>query len=149
MKIVEQEGCFDHIEHIANTMGDIEKTFDYLDGKRHDRYVNAYQAIHHACGNCETKNIEFRYFTATFYKKGTVHLKFTDERVVEALNIYAGRQRSWLPPYYGKTRYEDMPEEGKVIIDEFQGREAYEKVMDNPGVYLIGAKQFAALTAGN
>lgn len=135
--------------HVAGTMADIEKTFDYLDGKRHEGYVDAYDVINNAIRQLETKNIDFKYFTATFYKKGTVHLKFTDERVVEALNIYAGRQRSWLPPYYGKTRYEDMPEEGQTIIDEFQGREAYEKVMNNPGVYLIGAKQFAALTAGN
>lgn len=135
--------------NIVGTMGDIEKTFDYLDGKRHEGYADAGYVIQHACNNSQTKNIDFKYFTATFYKKGTVHLKFTDERVVEALNIYAGRQRSWLPPYYGKTRYEDMPDEGKTIIDEFQGRESYAKVLENPGVYLIGAKQFAALTAGS
>lgn len=134
---------------VAGTIGDIEKTFDYLDGKRHSGDLESYHVIQRASDKRETKNIDFKYFSATFYKKGTVHLKFTDERVVEALNIYAGRQRSWLPPYYGKTRYEDMPDEGKQVIDEFQGREAYEKVMSNPGVYLIGAQQFAALAAGS
>jgi hypothetical protein len=133
----------------AKTLCDLELTFDYLDGKRNINYVSPSCVIRNANRNSQTKNIEFKYWTATFYKKGTVHLKFKNEQIIETLNIYAGRTRAWLPPYYGKMRYEDMPDDGRTIIDEFQGKEAYEQVLTNPGVYLVGAKEFAALTAGN
>ena len=45
---------------------------------------------------------------------------------------------------YGKVRYEDMDPEGQQVIDEFQGRDAYEKVMENPGCYLIDTSKNAS-----
>ena len=34
----------------------------------------------------------------------------------------------WLPPTYGKVRYDDMDEESRRVVDEFQGREKYDEV---------------------
>lgn len=82
--------------------------------------------------------VETTYFTAKFYKKGTCHIIFHPDaqHIVDRLNIFAGRQYHWLPPYYGKVKYEEMDEEGKSVIDEFQGRDSYNKVVLNPQAYL-------------
>ena len=83
-----------------------------------------------------TKNIELKYFTATFYKKGTVHLVFTCPELIERFNIYAAQNKAWLPPSYGKKAYKDMDAEEKAVVDSFQGEEAYNEVLSKAGYYL-------------
>ena len=61
------------------------------------------------------------------------------------LNV--GRQRMWLPPTYGKVRYDDMDEESRCVVDEFQGREKYDEVMNAPGEYIIDTRQAPLLIA--
>ena len=87
-------------------------------------------------GSGKTKNIQCKYFSVTFYKKGTCHIVFHEQRIVDILNIYGARSRNWLPPDYGKRRYEDMSPDAQAVIDEFQGKAAYDEVMNQPGVYL-------------
>lgn len=131
----------------ARIMNDLEKTLDYLDGKRTNPWMSVESVIRNANAGGITKNIEFKYWTASFYKKGTIHLKFKDQRIIDALNIFAAQKRSWLPPFYGKIRYEDMEPEAQKVIDEFQGKEAYEAVMQNPSVYLAEASENIGLLA--
>lgn len=69
-------------------------------------------------------------------KKGTAHLKFSNDELLKRFNIYACLHRNWLPPTYGKKQYADMTDEEKAVVDEFQGAEDYEKVMRNPSYYL-------------
>lgn len=83
-----------------------------------------------------TKNVPFKHFTATFYKKGTVHVTFTDERLLERFNIYAAQKKNFLPPSYGKKKYKDMTEREKHVIDEFQGEQKYEEVLRESRYYL-------------
>ena len=47
----------------------------------------------------------------------------------------------WLPPTYGKARYEDMDQESRRVVDEFLGKDHYDKVMANPGSYIIDASK--------
>jgi hypothetical protein len=56
--------------------------------------------------------------------------------LVERFNIYAARNRNWLPPNYGRTQYADMTAEEQQVIDSFQGAEEYAKVMARPDYYL-------------
>lgn len=123
-------------------ISDLEKSLRFLD--RTELYVDATsennsisRIIDAACKSGQTKNIEFKYFHATFYKKGTVHIKFKDESLIDMLNIFACQQKEWLPPSYGYKKYEDMETEEQNTIDSFQGKKAYEKVMENPGNYLF------------
>ena len=116
-------------------LADIEKTLNYLDG-RGEVEVNLERQINYAVERGQAKNIKCKYFDVTFYKKGTCHITFTNHYVVDVLNIYAARHRGWLPPRYGNVKYESMTEEEKVVIDEFQGKEAYEKVVADAGAYL-------------
>ena len=82
----------------------------------------------------------------TFYKKGTCHIKFHDRKIVDRLNIYVGRNKAWLPPSYGKVSYDEMDDESRRVVDEFQGREAYEKIVANRDDYLIDVQSQLLLT---
>lgn len=124
-----------------NLLSDIEKSLDYLDGRKEsDLSHTAYELEKYNRGE-RASNIHCKYFTVTFYKKGTCHIKFHPEaqHIVDALNIFAARNRGWLPPSYGKVRYNKMDQEEQKVVDEFQGKAAYDQVMDNPDVYLIEA----------
>ena len=126
--------------HICSTLSDIEKVFDYL-AVGSDEYFPPYsldRQISSASRNGQTKGIELKYFEATFYKKGTCHLKFREnaKELVAKLNIFGSKKKAWLPPSYGKVRYEHLDDEEKAVIDSFQGKEAYEKVLENAGYYL-------------
>ena len=92
-------------------------------------------------------SVSCKYFDVVFYKKGTCHIKFRDQKIVDRLNIYVGRQRMWLPPTYGKVRYDDMDEESRRVVGEFQGREKYDEVMNAPGEYIIDTRQAPLLIA--
>lgn len=118
-----------------DVLTDIEKSLNYLDGDV-TAEVDLWRTIEGAKTQGQTKNIECKYFFATFYKKGTVHLKFKDMRIIDTLNIYAGRCKSWLPPSYGNIKYNDLSEEEKAVINDFQGKESYENVMANKQQYL-------------
>lgn len=82
------------------------------------------------------KNIQFKYFKVTFNKCGTCHLTFTDLELLKKLNLYGSMKKGWLPPVYGKRNYADMTKEEKDVIDEFQGEQAYQEVMENKEMYL-------------
>ena len=114
---------------------DIERLLNFLDGGM-TRDVDFWNTVETAFKQGMTKNIELKYFKATFYKKGTVHLVFTCPELVERFNIFAAQHKKWLPPDYGKKQYSAMSAEEKAVIDSFQGKEAYAEVMARPGYYL-------------
>jgi hypothetical protein len=45
--------------------------------------------------------------------------------------------KNWLPPAYGKKKYEDLDIEEKEVIDSFQGKENYQEVFTNTTTYLF------------
>lgn len=114
---------------------DIERILNFLDGGM-TRDVDFWNTIDECFKQGITKNIELKYFKATFYKKGTVHLVFTCPELIERFNIYAAQQKRWLPPDYGKKRYSDMTAEEKAVVDSFQGEKAYAEVMAKANFYL-------------
>lgn len=114
---------------------DIEKAFCYLDGKRADNSLA--EILMESEKIQQTKNIECRYFTVTFYKKGTCHITFKSEELLKKFNIYGSQKKGWLPPCYGKKHYQDMTAEEKQVVDSFEGKTAYENMMLNPENYLV------------
>ncbi|MBQ6164756.1 MAG: DUF4942 domain-containing protein [Clostridia bacterium] len=120
----------------CKALSDLEKVFNYLDngetsGPDLREQVKAYAAAG------ITKKIPLKYFFATFYKKGTCHIEWRVPELVEKLNIYGCQRKNWLPPSYGKKHYADMTPEEKTVVDEFQGEEAYAKVMARTDYYLM------------
>lgn len=114
---------------------DIERILNFLDGGM-TRNVDFWSTLETYFKQGISKNIELKYFKATFYKKGTVHLVFTCPELIERFNIYAAQQKTWLPPCYGKKKYKDMTAAEKAVVDSFQGEQAYSEVMAKAGYYL-------------
>lgn len=128
---LDARGCF-------QVLGDLEKALDYLD-KGETLQCNLERELQIAA-ECGKTTVHCKYFMVTFYKKGTCHIKFHDQKIVDRLNIYVGRQRAWLPPTYGSVHYDQMDKESKRVVDEFQGREKYEAVINCPNDYIIETK---------
>lgn len=121
---------------------DIERILNFLDGHM-TADVDSWDSLENNFKNGITKNIKMKYFKATFYKKGTVHLTFTCPELIDRFNIYAAQNKNWLPPSYGKKAYKDMTTDEKKVIDSFQGEKSYNEVMAKSGYYL------APVTSGN
>lgn len=115
---------------------DIEKCFNYLDGGLTEA-VDLEESLKFAEEYGETKNIQLKYFTITFYKKGTCHIVFNDDELLKKFNIFGSQHKGWLPPSYGKKKYQDMTQEEKAVVNEFEGEKEYNKVFSNRGYYLF------------
>lgn len=121
---------------VISKFRDIEKVFDFLDSGRTDwpgTFGNDFK-VAEATGY--TKNLDTKYFTCTFYKKGTAHLVFKDLDLLEKFNLFASKRKGWLPPTYGKKHYRDMTDEEKAVVDSFQGEAKYAEVMARPHYFL-------------
>lgn len=116
-------------------IGDIEKVFNYLDGGV-SIGIDCNTAITNAIAAGITKNIQCRYFKVTFYRKGTCHIVFNNLDVLHKFNLFAAREKKWLPPVYGRKRYKDMNQEEKAVIDSFEGEKSYERVMAQSEYFL-------------
>lgn len=115
---------------------DIQKVLDYLDcGETKDVDLN--YIVEQSKNN--PKNIECKYFKVTFYKKGTCHITFTNTRLLDKFNIYAAKNRNWLPPDYGTKKYKNLSDEEKEVVDNFQGEKEYNKIYNNQNYYLQSA----------
>jgi len=120
---------------VCRKLGDIEKVFNYLDtelreGPDLDEQIRKYSEDY------ITKKIPLKYFTVTFYKKGTCHIEWKYPELVDKLNIIGCQNKKWLPPCYGKKHYKEMDDDEKAVINEFQGENEYERVMKNKEFYL-------------
>lgn len=128
---------FQYRYDLASFLIDVEKTLEFLQTEKPTFRRNISHWLSHYEDIQQTKKLEFTYFTINVYKKGTVHITWTDEDLLKKLNIYGCQHKGWLPPSYGKKHYDDMDEEEKAVIDEFEGKESYENVFANKNKYLI------------
>lgn len=121
---------------VLEKLSDIEKCFSYLEG-----IPSITSGLEHVLWNAEqtgqSRNIQLRYFSVTFYKKGTCHITFRDEELLKKFNIFGSQRKGWLPPSYGKKPYKEMTDEEKAVIDDFEGEAEYKKVYNNPDYYLV------------
>lgn len=121
-------------------INDIEKVMDYLNDGRVAPYISIDRVLQTAKYDGQTRNIESKYFTLTFYKKGTVHLTFKNAELLKKFNIFGSQKKAWLPPCYGKKHYEEMTPEEKQVINEFEcSALEYEKTLAEKDYYLRGA----------
>ena len=132
---------------VRREIEDIERVFNHLDGGRTEN-LELYEQLEKAQKNNQFKNVDTKYFTIDFFKKGTAHLKFKDMELLKKFNIYAGRRKQWLPPSYGNKHYDAMDDEEKAVIDSFEGKEEYEKTFYNRDFYLNSADNMLMLNSG-
>lgn len=129
---------------IIDKLTDIEKSLNYLDGgltESKDIKTQLEQAEELEI----TKKIPLKYFTVTFYKKGTCHIEFTNLELLKKFNIFGSQKKGWLPPSYGKSDYKNMTPEEKEVVNEFEGQEEYRKTMLNKNYYIFNSNSLAML----
>jgi len=129
-------GSIDYDRHVKDKLGDITKVFDFLDDGTTE-IVNVEETLKMAGHYGNTKKIQLKYFTVTFYKKGTCHIEFTNLDLLHKFNLFGSQRKGWLPPSYGKMKYKDMTKEEKIIIDEFEGQNSYNHVMSNTNYFIV------------
>lgn len=112
-----------HLGNAEKVISDIEKVFDYLDGNM-TASVDLHGVLSRAHEIGQTKNIPCKYFDVTLYKKGTMHIKFRNQSLVDRFNIYCCGKKGWLPPSYGRSEYSTMTAEEKAVVDGFNGNGA-------------------------
>lgn len=131
---------------VNRLISDLERAMNYLDRGETSFHTPIGHAIRIANADF-TNKADFTYFTCTFYKKGTCHIKFKPEasRIIDRLNIFAGQKKNWLPPTYGKKHYADMTAEEQAVIDDFQGADSYEKTIADPSMLITSGSALMAL----
>lgn len=108
--------------HVAQ----IERVLHFLDTNGKPYNGDELRAVLDAAEkNGQTQKIQLHYFTATFYKKGTCHIEFTNTDVLKSFNLYAGQRKGWLPPTYGKKSYHDMAAADRRVVDSYEGEASY------------------------
>ena len=131
---------------VLEKLSDIEKALAYLHGSVSDE--KALQDRLRAAERAnQTKKIPLRYFTVTFYKKGTCHIEFTNLELLKKLNIFGSQKKGWLPPSYGKKTYEAMSREEQEVVDAFEGKDAYQKIMAQSSYYLVEEQNLLPMIA--
>ena len=125
---------------VATKLSDIEKALNYLDNGE-TAEVDLSECLNTAANAGITRNIPLKYFTVTFYKKGTCHITFTNERLLKKFNIFGSQHKGWLPKGYARRRYEEFDAEEQAVIDSFEGRASYNDSLIDSQYYLFEAGQ--------
>jgi predicted RNA methylase len=128
---------------------DIHKVFSYLDGALSNNMDGVYAALQQAEATGRSRAIELPYCRVDFYKKGTAHITFTDERLLKKFNLIGSQSKGWLPPDYGKKAYADMSEDHQTIVDSFEGQQSYADTLINQDFYASRSDVRLALAAGD
>ena len=129
---------------VVKKLHDMERVFDYLDGGE-DTTRNLEWILRDAEQTEQSRKINCKYFYLTFYKKGTCHIEFKDQRLLDKFNIFGSQHKGWLPPSYGTKSYQTMTKEEQAVVDDFQGEKEYEKVMANKDYYMFDSSSVLML----
>lgn len=76
-----------------NRLKDIEKILKYLSISQPEIQFDIDYVLAIAEKTRMTNNLEFTFFHCTFYKKGTAHITFKDENLLDRFNIYASQKK--------------------------------------------------------
>ena len=132
---------------VKQHIGDIQKVFDFLDGGLSDD-VDVAEIVQEVKKTGNARNVQFKYFKATFYKKGTCHITFTNPDVLAKFNLFAAQNKNWLPPSFGKKHYRQMDKEERAVVDSFTGGEKeYEQMLARSDYYFADTQKPFLLTA--
>ena len=135
-----------------DTLSDMAKTLNYLANGICGLEVmsNLSATINQNFENGNAKNIKLAHFTVTFYKKGTCHITFNSEALLEKFNLFASKKKGWLPPSYGKKSYQSMDAEEKELVKEFSGSEEnYNMIFEHQEQFLVEDGSALLLSAAN
>ena len=132
---------YSYNRNLFSLLSDIEKCLDFLDGGENDNDRDIATWLRHYESEQQTKKLHFKYFDIDVFKKGTVHIRFTDLNALKKLNIYGCLHKGWLPPTYGKKAYSAMDEESRAVVDGFEGEESYVETFAEPSRWIIAPEK--------
>lgn len=135
--------------NVREKLQDIEKVFNYLDGGRTPE-KDLRSILEEVQNTGNASKVDSKYFYLTFYKKGTCHVEFKNMDLLAKFNIFAARGKNWLPPSFGKKKYQDLSQEEKRTVDSFMGDKTgkkYDAVCDHADYFLQTGSDTLNLTA--
>jgi hypothetical protein len=133
-------------ENCASELADLEKCLTFLNGGLPPE-ISISAALTRAQALQQSSNITASFFSVTCYKKGTLHIRFLREDLLDRLNRFGGQRKQWLPPSYGKRKYADMDQQERAAVDSFEGQESYARVVADPAKYIIEPTSMLQLAA--
>lgn len=139
------DGRLDLPYKFKDKLQDIEKVFNYLNGVEDVEHIDLLETLVKAQNDNQIKKVDTTYFTLDMFKKGTTHLTFKNEELLAKFNRFGSQYKGWLPNSYGKASYDDMSEDDKAVVDSFEGKDTYAKVMSNSGKYLFNSSDILLL----
>jgi len=84
--------------HHVDELQDLDRVLCNMTGRNFDGIVTIIQGLQKAFGEQGWGGTAFsEFFTMKYYKKGTLHLTFKDEKVWEDFNVAAAKGKKWLP----------------------------------------------------
>ena len=118
-------GKFEPTWCVERDLSQIERVLHYLDtnGQKYngDELRSALKATQEAG---QTQKIQLHYFTATFYKKGTCHIEFTNTDVLKSFNLYASQKKDGCRPPTAKRVTTTWPPQTAVWLTATRERPA-------------------------
>ena len=125
-------------------LNDIHKTLSYLDGIVSDidifeefKNLSDKSKKEYSCWSKYVEKASLPYFDIRFYLKGTAHITFTNQNLLDKFNLFACQNRNETPQFYGTKKYSAMNTKEKELVKDFSGSEEnYNKLIDNQEYYL-------------
>lgn len=125
--------CFNRwqLNHEASRkLRDIDLVFSYIDGGR--AYTSISDVLTDGFNRGETSGLESTYFKLTAHKKNTLHITIKDPDLLRRFNVIAAKGKGWLPGDFGSKAYDNLSPEEKECVDSFEGKDSYEKHVNQP-----------------
>ena len=109
-------------------LSDMEKCFNYLDNGRTSDGVGMENILRAAAQNGQTRNIELKYFTVTFYKKGTCHIVFKDEKLLKKFNLTEHRKRAGCHHHTERKRMKRWSRRKRLLLTNLKVKQNMKKL---------------------
>lgn len=118
-------------------LDDIDKVLSYFDGKKITDVFKITDALvkhKERTKSYVCSKIESDHFIITVYKKGTIHLIFKDKELLRKFNLFACKEKAWLPSDYGTKPKESMNKEEEEVLKNFETNPNEYKIVNDMGI---------------
>lgn len=76
----------------------------------------------------QKRNLDTEYFKISIFKKGTVHFVFKDLDLLRMFNVYACKNKNFIPKHYANKNYDDLTSEEKQVVNNFEEKNDYKLI---------------------
>ena len=109
----------------SSKFNDIDRALAFIEGKKFDTIKNTINTSVREFVKKNSKNVpevygtwfESHYFRIKIFKKGTIHLEFKDQFILDNFNLIAAKGKNWLPYDYKYNEKMWRKNKGKLRIE--------------------------------